>query len=559
MKIMVVGQPASGLFLLSKYLRETFGLVDLNIEGAPSNEAAMISFINAGNFPDNSIFTHHFSCNAELLQACRNIGCHVICTVKHPYDMFESMHKHVNSKRGTQFRSVADSLLGKGIDSEECISFIEDHHKEQLLLTESWFQSRYASMIRVDRICQDGWKDLSLLCERLNANKPIDTAKYRYLFDGQCGDSSDDTFVDATLPISTIEALNKVIPGCFAELGYQVSDLCDEQLFIKRLSGFSKFIDAYNTAQRIFLVGSGKSGTTWLHLMFFHHPNVAATAERRLIEHPDENTALFDILLNDELFESWFTSSSFGKTNPSQHGVRYEMSRILSDYLVFRALSRRKTNKGFRREKPVTHFSEKIALNTESDALATITNIKSIYPSSKVVHIIRDPRDVAISTLYHLYRNSKEQNEDNWITDFVDSKKTMAIPKLYEKQRLHHYFKEQAANWSSIVSTFHTLGQSKFNDNYYPVLYEDMLKDPRNQVKALFDYCGLESSEELLDSVMDKTSFQTLSSGRNSGTENTESFYRKGISGDWMNYISQNDSEEYFEYAKETMMLFNYK
>ena len=65
-----------------------------------------------------------------------------------------------------------------------------------------------------------------------------------------------------------------------------------------------------------------------------------------------------------------------------------------------------------------------------------------------------------------------------------------------------------------------------------------MLVDPRMEITNIFQFAGLECTDEILETVVNNTSFDSLSQGRASGQQDKSSFFRKGISGDWRNYLS---------------------
>ena len=53
----------------------------------------------------------------------------------------------------------------------------------------------------------------------------------------------------------------------------------------------------------------------------------------------------------------------------------------------------------------MTHLGDKVALLHPEDAAAILPNLERAQPGYRAIHIVRDGRDVAVSGLFHVYRN----------------------------------------------------------------------------------------------------------------------------------------------------------
>ena len=444
------------------------------------------------------------------------------------------------------------------MDDPEVLDFIRHVFFRQLSLTVGWQESGYALMLRYEQFMIDVESTIKDLYLKLGI-----TSSYE-LFRASLSNHEREYYTainplsDLRIPYATLGVLNEIIPPAFFKLGYRRQQANAHEHMRKCMLGMAEFQKKYSERQRVFLIGHGKSGTTWLHMLFFHHPNAAVVAERRLFEHPDQNDALFDSFLDNSFFENWFNSSSFGIQTPEQKIVRYELMRLISDYLFYRALALRKTSKGFERKNPITHFSEKIALNTAPDATVAITAIKNLYPEAKVIHIVRDPRDVAVSAMFHSYRNFLANRERNWITSYIESALKGEREGVLKNKALLAYFNNYAKSWNKIVGIFHNKGKNLFGDNYIVVRYEDLLRETNEHVGRLFEFVGLRHERELVADIVEKASFKRLTKGRKTGEQDSLSFYRKGVAGDWKNYITVEESRKVFDKALELMKMFGY-
>ena len=69
--------------------------------------------------------------------------------------------------------------------------------------------------------------------------------------------------------------------------------------------------------------------------------------------------------------------------------------------------------------------------------------------------------------------------------------------------------------------------------------YEDLLADFARTARGLFDFFGVELSDEKLAEIQHLTGFEAMTGGRPRGTADPRSFFRKGIAGDWLNQLDE--------------------
>ncbi len=90
------------------------------------------------------------------------------------------------------------------------------------------------------------------------------------------------------------------------------------------------------------------------------------------------------------------------------------------------------------------------------------------------------------------------------------------------------------------------------------VRYEDIASDPERVLAGLFAFLGVEASKAVLTDVQGEASFEKLSGGRTRGDENRDSFFRKGVSGDWRNHLGEMDDAAFRRIAGGWMQRFGY-
>jgi Sulfotransferase domain len=301
---------------------------------------------------------------------------------------------------------------------------------------------------------------------------------------------------------------------------------------------------------RFFLVGRGKSGTTWTAKVFRAHPDCAFVGERRLFENTDGNRRLLEPFLSAEQFSEWRDYSSYGILHNEDLDVRFELSRLVSDYLLLKSLSL--DQKQLRRE---THIGEKIAVTRLDDTITMLENLVKIYPTAKIVHIVRDGRDVAVSQLFHIYRNAKLSGSVP--EELAELIKSMEDGQGITSQFSQKYYTDSANNWTVISAKIHELGNSIYGEKFMTLRYEDLARNFNKTVRTMFDFLNLPSSDKTISEIADQTTFEKIS-GRKNGQQDAASFYRKGVAGDWKNSMASKDQEIFDLIAGNTLRHFGY-
>ncbi|XP_067657006.1 sulfotransferase 1B1-like isoform X3 [Haliotis asinina] len=156
-----------------------------------------------------------------------------------------------------------------------------------------------------------------------------------------------------------------------------------------------------------------------------------------------------------------------------------------------------------------------------------ITTLKN-----KIVYVLRDPRDVAVS-FYHFYINNKTgvDYRGAW-RDFLE---------LFMNGEV------QWGSWFEHVKNFEDVIKTNRNGQQILVMnYEDTKQNPKDSVSRLSDFLGLPRSDELCSRIADKCSFANMAVDKLQYTllsDNRDIMYRKGVVGDWKNMFTVAQSE----------------
>lgn len=159
-----------------------------------------------------------------------------------------------------------------------------------------------------------------------------------------------------------------------------------------------------------------------------------------------------------------------------------------------------------------------------------IVKTHSIFPgqislTDKVIFLIRDPRDVAIS-MYGM--NLAQERTVGW--NHPRAKFSLVFKKYF---RLLSYI-ETIYEWQMHFNSWKDT--KKFN-----VTYEGLLSDPEKSLKDILGYLEVPTNDKVIREAIENFSFQKIT-GRKNGEENEGSLeFRKGIAGDYKNKFSKTD------------------
>ena len=311
-----------------------------------------------------------------------------------------------------------------------------------------------------------------------------------------------------------------------------------------------------------FVVGLAKSGTSWLMRTLDGHPEILCKGEGRffggewrranfeITQKPVLASSLYNALLSSEYLRLWIERSVWTKDgDPDEQLVR--LARVAVNFFLTEALA--KTDKKIVGDKTPLLSPE------------FVEEIHLIYPEAKVIHIIRDGRDSAVSMMHHLWNRSSDKGGIQTLTpEEVEKREAYrANPQkvletdqgIFTEERLRRV----AESWRLRVGKTIEVGPALFGENYTEVRYEDLLERAFEEVRRLAAFLGADTSEAAIEQAVRGASFEKLSSGRERGQEDSNSFYRKGVSGDWKNYFSERDKEIYKEEAGDLLIRLGYE
>jgi hypothetical protein len=172
----------------------------------------------------------------------------------------------------------------------------------------------------------------------------------------------------------------------------------------------------------------------------------------------------------------------------------------------------------------------------------------------KAVVLWRDPRDIFISEFYHSTHFSERNNgvlvqktrSAIGYSDELSVEELMSNFIFYKKKQKGH------KNWINFFNKFYG------NHRYIHVKYEQLLEDGASILGDILEYYGASAEPHLIKHVVEKNTFKNLT-GRDAGGEDRSSFLRKGIAGDWKNYVNNPVISDFFDGYNPYIKKLNYE
>lgn len=273
-----------------------------------------------------------------------------------------------------------------------------------------------------------------------------------------------------------------------------IASKSSNDFWYQRIKSIEKFITADNTKQwqnkfddnlpaPAFLVGFPRSGTTLTEKIIASHQKITSS---------DEYSLVHDVFLKMTTFENIHSGypQSLNELTPDN------IKDLRKEYWT---IAKNKCN-----AKPGKFlFLDKMPLN-----IIELGLINRIFPESKILVLIRDPRDACLSCFMQLFKTNDAMN------NFLDLEST-------------------ARFYDATMSLFQQY-KSVLDINIYTFYYEDLVADLEIESKKLFDFLGVEWNKQILEYHKKKS--QTISTP--SYQDVSKPIYTRA-SGRWKNYQQQ--------------------
>lgn len=287
--------------------------------------------------------------------------------------------------------------------------------------------------------------------------------------------------------------------------------------------------------QLFFVLGYQKSGTTWVATMLRAHPEVHCDGEGHFHRGDDKRRYLPNVLASCTELGEWASEHS----NLWVRGRDFQEEAEFLAASITRAVMHRAAAQAGKR------------LVGDKSGLVGPQAVASIYrmfPRTRILHIIRDPRDVAVSKCFHLWRGVSEGGHELPPEEEAIRRSYFNDPGAFGprgKSLFHSGFLNAFADeWASWVPGCRDLAEALFGDRYLELRYEDLHADSETTLERILTFLGASVDPTVVRSCIEEAGFHRQS-GRSPGELAPLSYFRRGIVGDWRNFFSSYDLETF--------------
>jgi hypothetical protein len=295
--------------------------------------------------------------------------------------------------------------------------------------------------------------------------------------------------------------------------------------------------------EKFFLFGHARSGTTLLTRLVRVHPEVYCNYQGHFFT----RQPLLQSLVADPKVGEWLTRRS----NRWNRGKDLSpiVLRAAADFILER--DARKAGKSITGDK-----SPNSLLN--GDAVRLLVRV---YPDARLVFIVRDGRDAAISHRFQAFIENAHllSKEDLRIRqDFADNAEPFmnGTRSIFTEKGLRN----AAEGWVKNVVETHQAALELLPGAYVHLRYEDLLQEPKVQMGRVWSLLGASlESPRLWENLDQELQQNPDAEWQHQKAGDIAVSMQKGKSGSWRNLFTERDKRLFWEIAGKTLSEWGYE
>jgi len=294
---------------------------------------------------------------------------------------------------------------------------------------------------------------------------------------------------------------------------------------------------------KFFIFGHARSGTTLLTRLVRLHPIVHCNYQGHFFT----RSPLLKSLVDNPEIESWLTRRS----------NRWNGGRDLSP-VVLRAVCDFIMERDARREGKhiVGDKSPSGLLNGDAVKL-----LHDVYPDAKLIFIVRDGRDTAISHRFQRFIDATQHlTKEDWAIRYAFAENHQPFfegqQSVFTAKAIH----EEVESWVANLTETDRMGRELFGDAYLSLRYEDLLKDTKTEMQRVWSVLGVPVEFSGIDAAIAAEMGTNLDADwqKEKASEIVEPL-QKGKTGSWRELFTERDKAIFKEVGGETLVTWKYE
>ena len=182
MKILIAAPPKTGNSWLKCLLASIYGLDWLTHESVPegTDPGEFKTWVEAGGFPENGVFHHHYDCSETLCDVAEANGIRIATILRDPYDTFVSRYFFTQAQADNPKREKTqshDAMIGKPMDSPESLDYLAHGFANTLDKGIEWLESGRSVVVRYENLHADPMAELTRATDAIQPVSPERIAK----------------------------------------------------------------------------------------------------------------------------------------------------------------------------------------------------------------------------------------------------------------------------------------------------------------------------------------------------------------------------------------------
>jgi hypothetical protein len=171
-RIIIAGPPKAGNVWLKCLLGHIYDLRPLTKRETPQRPQLHLfkQWVEAGNFPDGTIFHQHYDYNPELVDLIEATPAHAVTIIRDPYDGFVSSYFTIQNhgENGRRSGRRTDVMAGKALDDPEVVAYLRNGgFRNNMRRAKEWLESGRTAVVRYERLHTAPVEELRTVTDRI--------------------------------------------------------------------------------------------------------------------------------------------------------------------------------------------------------------------------------------------------------------------------------------------------------------------------------------------------------------------------------------------------------